>query len=159
MPNPRVYVETTIPNFYYDLRSSAAVTMRREATRRWWVDAAYLYDLVTSTVVLGELRRGKSSHVPLRLALMSTIPTLAVAEAVDEIVHTYVSNKLMPANPREDALHLALASFYSCDFIVTWNCRHLANPNKRTHIHQINTRLGLRVPRLVTPADLLREGT
>lgn len=157
MPKPRVYVETTIPNFYYDLRASAAVTMRREVTRRWWADAASRYDLFTSTVVLTELRRGTSVHVPLRLALLSEIPTLPVATAVDGIVHTYVSNKLMPGNPPEDALHLALASCYDCDFIVTWNCRHLANRNKAQHIRQINTRLGLPVPRLVTPADLLEE--
>lgn len=55
-------------------------------------------------------------------------------------------------------MHLALASFYNCDFILTWNCRHLANPNKALHIRRINTALGLCVPKVLTPLDLKQEG-
>jgi predicted nucleic acid-binding protein len=157
MPKPRVYVETTIPNFYHDYRDSPAVRQRREMTRRWWVDAAERYALVTSTIVFDELQRGTSDRVPLRLRLLDDIQTVPLTPEVAEIVQTYLRNKLMPANPPEDALHLALASVHECDFIVTWNCRHLANPNKAAHIRRINTRLGLGVPRLVTPADLLEE--
>jgi hypothetical protein len=62
----------------------------------------------------------------------------------------------MPSKPTSgDATHLALASYHGCDFLLTWNCRHIANPNKAAHILRINTRLGLHVPRLVTPLDLL----
>ena len=61
----------------------------------------------------------------------------------------------MPADPAGDALHLALASFYKCDFLVTWNCLHLANANKFGHIRRVNTILGLIVPNLVTPLELL----
>ena len=63
----------------------------------------------------------------------------------------------MPADPRGDALHLALASFYKCDFLLTWNCTHLANANKFGHIRRINVMLGLNVPLLVTPLELLGE--
>ncbi|HYW13034.1 MAG TPA: hypothetical protein VE871_13835, partial [Longimicrobium sp.] len=75
---------------------------------------------------------------------------------IDEIVSVYWINKLMPAKPPEDAMHLALASFYDCHFIVTWNCRHLANPNKAVHIRRIHNRLGLSVPKVLTPLDLLK---
>ena len=57
----------------------------------------------------------------------------------------------MPADPTGDALHLASASFHKCDFLVTWNCQHLANANKFGHIRRVNTLLGLFVPALVTP--------
>ena len=63
----------------------------------------------------------------------------------------------MLADPRGDALHLALASFYKCDFLLTWNCTHLANANKFGHIRRINVMLGLNVPLLVTPLELLGE--
>ena len=63
----------------------------------------------------------------------------------------------MPDDPVGDALHLALASYYKCDFLLTWNCRHLANANKFDHIRRINTLLGLFVPALVTPLELLGE--
>ncbi len=61
----------------------------------------------------------------------------------------------MPTDPAGDALHLALASYHKCDFLVTWNCRHLANANKIGHIRRVNTMLGLFVPALVTPLELL----
>jgi hypothetical protein len=61
----------------------------------------------------------------------------------------------MPANPVGDALHLALASFHRCDFLVTWNCKHIANANKFGHIRRVNSMLGLFNPALVTPLELL----
>jgi hypothetical protein len=63
----------------------------------------------------------------------------------------------MPEDPAGDALHLALASFPKCDYLVTWNCRRLANANKCGHIREINRRLGLKSPDLVTPQELLGE--
>ena len=66
----------------------------------------------------------------------------------------------MPDDPVGDALHLAIASYHKCDFLLTWNCRHLANANKFGHIRRVNTLLGLYVPLLVTPLELLggKEG-
>lgn len=155
MPRPRAYVETTIPSFYYDFRESPAVVSRRDATRRWWADAADRYELFTSTVVLSELSRGSSESVALRVALLTEVSIVPIVPPVIEITDVYLRHKLMPAKPPEDAWHLALASFHDCDLIVTWNCRHLANPNKAGHIRGINTRLGLSVPRLATPLELL----
>ena len=63
----------------------------------------------------------------------------------------------MPADPGGDALHLALASYHKCDFLVTWNCQHLANANKFGHIRRVNAMLGLFVPALVTPLELLGD--
>ena len=58
---------------------------------------------------------------------------------------------------RGDALHLAIASYHKCNFLVTWNCAHLANANKFGHIRRVNTMLGLFVSALVTPLELLGE--
>jgi len=78
-----------------------------------------------------------------------------VSPAIVEIVQAYIRHKLMPANPTGDALHLALASYHKCEFLVTWNCEHLANANKFGHIRRVNTMLGLFVPALVTPLELV----
>jgi hypothetical protein len=95
-----------------------------------------------------------------RMDLLQNLPILFPNADIAEIVFTYVRHKIMPAKPTTaDAIHLALASYHRCDFLVTWNCRHLANPNKAAHIVRINNRLGLHVPELVTPAELIeREG-
>jgi len=110
--------------------------------------------LVTSEVVLNELVKGPADRSADWLALIRDLPLLPVEQAVVEIVQTYVRHRLMPNAPG-DALHLALASYYKCDFLVTWNCRHLANANKFGHIRRVNAMLGLAVPELVTPLELL----
>ena len=61
----------------------------------------------------------------------------------------------MPLESGGDAHHLALASFHRCDIPATWNCKHIANPNKIAHIRLINTSLGLATPQLLTPFELL----
>lgn len=155
MPKSIVYIETTVPNFYYDLRSSAAVTSRRFWTCEWWASAAARHDLITSEEVLLELSAGTSHLVPLRLALLDHIPVLQITPAVIETAETYIRHKLMPGRPSGDAYHLALASHHGCDFILTWNIRHLANPNKLAHARHMNQRLGLPLPQVVTPLDLL----
>lgn len=155
MPKPRVYIETTIPNLYYETRTAPESVEARLWTRAWWADAADSYELLTSIVVLRELGRGTSSRAALRTALLDGIPVLGDSSPVPEIVAMYLQHKLMPSNPPDDAYHLAVASYYRCDFIATWNCRHLANPRKALHIRRINTMLGLPVPSLRTPKDLL----
>jgi predicted nucleic acid-binding protein len=155
MFKPRVYVETTIPNAYYERRIDPALADRRRLTRDWWETASDEYDLVTGAPVLEELLAGSTPRVNHRLRLVGALPFLIPDSAVDETVRVYLRHKLMPAKPSADAEHLALASHHRCDFIVSWNCKHLANPNKARHVRQINTMLGLYVPAIVTPQDLL----
>ncbi|HUF74195.1 MAG TPA: type II toxin-antitoxin system VapC family toxin [Gammaproteobacteria bacterium] len=155
MPKPRVYVETTIPSFYYESRTATDIVARRDWTRQWWDDASERYALVTSAAVLDELAGGSAERSEKRLALVRELPLLPIAPAITEIVEAYISHKVMPADPAGDALHLALASFHKCEFLVTWNCQHLANANKFGHIRRVNTLLGLLVPALVTPLELL----
>jgi predicted nucleic acid-binding protein len=157
MSKPRVYIETTIPSFYHTTRTGTAALARREWTRRWWSATAGDYELVTSDAVLDELRDGRYPSRGAALALVEELPLLEIVPAVAEIVDAYVRHRLMPEDPTGDALHLALASHHRCDFLLTWNCRHLANANKFGHIRRVNTLLGLFVPVLVTPLELLGD--
>jgi len=155
MTKPRVYVETTIPSFYFERRRDPENIARRVATRAWWRAAPAQYELTVGAEVLRELSRGDPAAAAERLKLIADLPVLSAEPAVVEIVQAYIRHKLMPADPGGDALHLALASYHGCDFLVTWNCQHLANANKFRHIRRINTILGLHAPLLVTPPELL----
>jgi predicted nucleic acid-binding protein len=155
MPKPRVYIETTIPSFYHDPRTSPEVVKMRRWTRLWWRGAHNCYELVTSDVVLQELAAGTHEVARSRIALAAPLLRLEAGPTVGAVVDEYLKHKVMPAVPPFDAWHLALASTHKCDFIVTWNCKHLANPNKAPHVARINALLGLYVPRLATPRDLL----
>ena len=157
MSNPRAYVETTIPSFFYEERPEPDIVARRDWTQRWWASAATRYELVTSPAVLDELSSGKPDRSAQRLALIRDLPVLSVDPPIVEIVQAYIRHRVMPADPGGDALHLALASYHRCDFLVTWNCRHLANANKFGHIRRVNVLLGLFVPALVTPLELLGD--
>jgi predicted nucleic acid-binding protein len=130
MQKPRVYVETSIPSFYHELRTTPDVVARRDWTRQWWDEASAQYELLTSPAVINELSAGIPERSALRLSLIRDLPLLPIELAITEIAATYVQQKVMPADPTGDALHLAIASFHKCDFLVTWNCAHIANANK-----------------------------
>ena len=152
---PRAYVETTIPSFYFEARPEPDMVARREWTRAWWAQASTSLELTTSVAVLDELERGDFPARHDCLRLIAPLPLLAVEPEITDIVQAYVAHQVMPADPAGDALHLALASYHQCDFLVTWNCAHLANANKFRHIRRVNALLDLVTPSLVTPLELL----
>lgn len=152
-----IYIETTIPSFYYEARTEADMVARRDWTRAWWDQAYGSHTLVTSVAVIDELTQGDFPSRDDCLRLISDLPLVPVEVAISEIVEAYIAHHVMPRDPVGDALHLALCSYHRCDFLLTWNCRHLANANKFDHIRRVNTLLGLYVPALVTPLELLGD--
>ena len=152
-----VYIETSIPSFYYEVRTEPDNIARREWTRQWWNEHLTNYDAYTSEAVIEELEGGVFPGREDSLKLIEHLPLLDINEPIADIVATYIAHHIMPNDPAGDALHLAIASFHKCDFLVTWNCRHLANANKFGHIRRINTLLGLYVPAIVTPLELIGE--
>lgn len=152
---PKVYIETTVPSFYHEMRPEPEMVARRQWTREWWDAHRERYLLVTSVAVIEELATGSHPRKDDCLALVSELPLLPIGDAIAEIVDTYIQHHVMPANPRGDALHLALASYHRCQFVLTWNCSHLANANKQEHIRHVNVLQGLHVPVLTTPLELI----
>ena len=152
-----VYIETTVPSFFVETRQEPVALARRQTTRRWWEEEAPRYELVTSAFVLGELRRGDYPGKAEALELVKGLPLLEAVPDIDDIVSVYVRRGLMPGGDSVDAYHLAIASHYAVNFLLTWNCRHLANVNKMEHLRQVNNDLGLYVPIVTTPDTLFRE--
>ena len=153
----RIYIETSIPSFYHEVRTEPDMVARRDWTRKFWDAASEEYTLLTSPAVIEELEQGDFPNQREMLLLVSTLTVLPIDQMIGPIVDFYIANMVMPNDPKGDALHLALASYHKCDFLLTWNCKHLANANKFGHIRQSNDKLGLYVPLLVTPLELLGE--
>ena len=151
------YVETSIPSFYYEVRTEPTMVARREWTRRWCDKSIISEKIVSSVAVLDELDGGDFPGKSDALTLLANCDLLEITPAVVEIVEVYIAHQVMPNDPFGDALHLALASYHRCNFLVTWNCKHLANANKFGHIRRVNSIIGLPVPTLVTPLELLGE--
>ncbi|MBU2445098.1 MAG: hypothetical protein KJ666_05930 [Bacteroidetes bacterium] len=91
------------------------------------------------------------------MEFISKIQVLPFDRNVVDIAQVYLSNFLMPKQLKGDAIHLAYASYYKIDFLLTWNCNHLANANKRQHVRILNNKLNLPVPDIITPLELFTE--
>lgn len=152
-----VYIETSIPSFYFETRQEPENMARTFWTKEWWDLHSTQYNVYTSVAVIDELDKGLFAGKQQALELLNPIPLLDLNEAIGEVVANYISHHIMPNDPLGDALHLAVASYYKCDFLLTWNCHHLANANKFGHIRRINNLLGLYNPSIVTPLELLGE--
>ena len=153
----RVYVETTIPSAYVSTRTDPSSVHRCELTRAWWADQAPRYDVWISEAVVLELEQGDWPGKAAALEVVEPLPRVTVTEEAANVARRYVRERLVPKNLQGDALHLALACVYEFDFLLTWNIRHLANPNKLAHLTVINRRLGLLTPQVVTPEALWLE--
>ncbi len=150
---PTVYLDTTIPSYYVDERKEVWLHIQR--TRQWWDTERQLYEVYLSEFVILELEEGEYPGRTQALSLVQEIPRLAARREIRDIAEVYLVHRLMPSVDVRDAMHLAFASHYKLDYLLTWNCAHLANAHKRRHIRVINTRLGLLTPEIVTPLELV----
>lgn len=153
----RVYLETTIPSAYVSMRTDASSVHHRELTRAWWADQKPRYDVWISEAVVLELAQGDWPGRADALELVDPLRRVPITEEVVNVARRYVLERLVPSNLQGDALHLAAACIYEFEFLLTWNIRHLANPNKLEHLTIINRRLGLLTPQVVTPEMLWLE--
>ena len=151
-----IYIETTIPSYYYSQRKASDLVVLSRWTREWWDKESPEFELATSLAVIEELERGNHPLKAEKLALVGRLKQLEVTPSILETVETYIKSKLMPDDPQGDALHLALASHYKCDILLSWNCKHIVNYQKAGHLANVNRTFGLPVPALLTPFDLLK---
>ena len=150
-----VYIETSVPSAYVTRRRDARSLYQRQESHLWWTEQRPKYASFISQEVLGELGAGVFPGQVDALRLLQGIPMVEINEEVLAIAEVYVHQKLSPAPAgRGDSLHLALASYHEIDFLLTWNIRHLANPNKAQHLVAVNRRLALMTPTILTP-DML----
>ena len=150
-----VYLDTTIPSYLFDKREQLQYPCIM--TRQWWTEERQQYDIYTSLETVAELDQGNYPRKTEILEFVLQISQLEPVEEIKEIVAYYLEHHLMPQVASGDAVHLAYASYYKIDFLLTWNCNHLANANKKRHIRVINSRLGLFSPELITPLELFQE--
>ena len=125
---PTVYIETTIPSYYHDDRPALQRDILR--TREWWDVERDGYECFVSPVVLTELDQGDYPNKNDCLSLVADLPVLEILSEIEEISEAYWQHQVMPRRPSGDAAHLAIASYYRVDYVLTWNCKHLANARK-----------------------------
>lgn len=129
---------------------------RRNWTRAFWDTKRGEYELVTSAAVSDELAHTVPHKGDAVLELLRGLALLGRTPGVMALARHYIEQKVMPRGLSGDALHLALASWHGCHFLLTWNCSHLANAQQGgTHSHRQSAARGLATPVLATPLELL----
>jgi hypothetical protein len=152
----RVYLETSFVSACVTTRTDPGSLYRREASTQWLSAQSRLHELFVSDEVFLELSDPDYPQKDAGLTLIAELPRLGMGEQVRGLAELFVRHKLMPAPAAGDALHVAVATVHAMEYLLTWNVRHLANPNKLAHLRTICLRLGLVPPSIITP-DLLWE--
>ena len=152
----KIYVETSIVSYLaaYPSRDLIKVA-KQELTREWWQRRRGLYEIYASQLVLNEARAGDPDAARRRMTELQDVPLLDVTNQVEELAASLAQSGILPAKAADDIFHLAIASVHNMDFLLTWNCRHLANAEIRGSLCQAVRNQGCRPPEICTPDELL----
>jgi hypothetical protein len=151
-----IYIETTIPSYLAAEPSlRKLVAMHQQLTRRWWDEKRHECELFTSSVVLDEAADGDEATAERRLRFLDGIPLLDLNEEAEALGEALLKTGAVPAIADRDALHIAIACVHEIDCVLTWNCKHIANPHQQRKLLKEVQKLGYELPALTTPEQLL----
>ena len=154
--NPTVYLETTIFG-YLAMRGSGIlrVAANQQTTRDWWDDHRQRFDLFVSRFVIDECSAGDPAAVRERMVYLEGIPLLQMSDDIDLLAESLMAGVPLPPKAGIDALHISVAAVHGIQYLLTWNCKHIANPSMRPRIEYLCRELGHEPPVICTPQELL----
>ena len=129
----------------------------QQLSQAWWELRRADFELVASQLVLNEARLGDPEMSQKRLAILEGVTLLEVTDTANELAATIVREGLLPQTSFADALHLATAAVHEVEYLLTWNCAHIANAEILPRVGVICERFGLTLPFVCTPEELLGE--
>ena len=152
----KVYIETTVIS-YLTARPSRDVVIagHQKITRDWWQTDRDKFDLIASQLVVREASAGDPQAAKERLERLTTLTLLEVTEAAVTLAQELLTTAALPEKAAEDALHLAIAVTNGVEYLLTWNCKHLANATMRTKIEDVCRAAGYEPVIICTPEELL----
>jgi len=151
-----VYIETSIVSHATARPSrNPATAVLQDQAKRWMDEQRPNFNVVTSRLVLDEAALGDPDAAQRRLALLSDIPVLDPNPDVETVAEQLVSRSLIPENARLDASHVATAALAGVQFLLTQNCRHIANASVLPRVYRLLDELGLPGLLIYTPAEFL----
>ena len=154
--NESVYVETSIFGYLTARSSNNLILMANvEATRQWWQSCRPKFDIYLSQVVLDEIARGDAEIAAQRLELVQDFPLLAVNLEVQQLAAKFLSQSNLPPKAADDSLHIAAATVYGLDYLLTWNCKHIANAQIQKKLAYLSLDSGYELPTICTPYELM----
>jgi predicted nucleic acid-binding protein len=151
-----VYLETTIVGYLAtDPSRDLLVAAHQQATHEWWNVRRKEFECYISQVVIDEAAAGDTGQAERRLRFLANLPVLEVTVAAQSLAEALLNAGAVPPRSIRDAAHIAVATVSDMDYLLTWNCRHLANAQTLRRISVVCSRQGYRVPVICTPEELM----
>ena len=156
----KIYLETTILS-YLAARPSRdlLIAAHQQMTHQWWSARRNEFDLFVSELVLEECSMGDTVVAGRRLDLLQEIPILGADDRIAHLAGQILDGGAIPpkAAAAADAVHIATATVYGCEFLLTWNCRHIANAELQRKLRRITADHGHDLPLIRAPEELMGE--
>jgi len=151
-----VYIETTIPSYLAarpsnDIRAMA----NKNATQEWWEKRRRKFDVFVSEFVIAEATQGNQEVARRRIDLIKDIPGLETTDAARTLASALIAEGPIPQSAKIDAYHIAVATVNGMDYLLTWNCTHIANAIMRPKLEMVCRKHGYEAPIICTPLELM----
>lgn len=153
-----VYIETSILG-YLTARSTKNLILAAniEVTKDWWESRRSDFTLYVSQAVLKEIAQGDAEIAAQRLEKIRGFPLLELNQAVRDLAAQFLTRSNLPPKADVDAIHIAAATVHGLDYLLTWNCKHIANAQIQGKLAEISLDFGYELPILCTPYELLGD--
>jgi hypothetical protein len=152
------YLVTSIPSYLAAYPSrDLIVAAHQQITHEWWHNARHHFNFYISEAVLEELRKGDPEAAERRLKIVENISVLQLNENVSSLVRIYDKKLGLSGSAKADLPHFAFTVAYKMDYLITWNCSHIANGEIMRRLLDINLELGLFLPLIVTPEEIFES--
>jgi hypothetical protein len=152
---PKVYIETSIIGYLASRPSRDLITAANQAlTRDWWEHEKENFMRFVSTVVIDEISKGNKIEAKARQAYIKDCRTLLFQDEAAALGQTIVSNHFLPRKAIVDAIHISLAAIYEMDYLLTWNCKHIANATTKDKVTDFLVDNGYKKVVICTPQEL-----
>ncbi|PNW54971.1 UNVERIFIED_CONTAM: DNA-binding protein [Euhalothece sp. KZN 001] len=134
-----VYIETSILGYLTTRPSRNLILVANaEITREWWETRRSFFDLYISQAVINEVAKGDAEIASRRLEVVNGIPLLEINQSVLDLAEQFLERSNLPAKADVDALHIAVATIHRMDYLLTWNCKHIANAQIQKKLAEIS---------------------
>jgi len=151
-----VYLETSVISYLVSRPSrDLVVAAHQQITRQWWEECRASFQLYVSQMVIQEAGSGDPAAAQRRLEELAGIPLLGLTDEAQALARELIVNGAVPEQAVEDALHIALATVHGIDYLLTWNCRHIANAQMRGAVTSVCALQGYDPPVICTPEELM----
>jgi hypothetical protein len=153
---PKLYLESTVPSYYVARISKSGVAAYEQGvTRIWWEKRLEDFDVYVSEVVMQEISAGDPVMAKRRVELVRPFKELAITDDVKTLAKALISRGPLPVKAAQDAFHIAVAAIHEMHFLLTWNCRHIANAEMLRKIEMVCEQAGRKCPVICTPYELM----